>query len=243
MKMMFVFTCCLIFHLSAEVKAQLVTLKVKDASFTEVTRELKRLTGREFFYNHEEIPAGRAFNLDVKETALDDVLRALLGERFTWEYIDEMVVIHPARPANTPLQQQQRPAGKVTGRVVDEEGAPLVGVTILLKGTTRGVTTDADGNFELPGLDGSSVTLRVTYIGKQPVEIEARVNASRLEIRMKDDTSEIDQVVVTGYQTIAREKSTGAVTTITAATLEDRYTPSLRSNLEGRVAGLTVYGG
>jgi TonB-linked SusC/RagA family outer membrane protein len=60
---------------------------------------------------------------------------------------------------------------------------------------------------------------------------------------MKNETSEIEQVVVTGYQTIDREKSTGAVTSISAAALEDRYTPSLRSNLEGRIAGLTVYDG
>ncbi|MDR2131498.1 MAG: SusC/RagA family TonB-linked outer membrane protein [Odoribacteraceae bacterium] len=240
MKMVVFFTCCFVFNLSAAVNAQRVTLKTREASLVEVMRELKRQTGREFFYSHEALRAGQPVDLEVREMALEEVLRLVLGNAFAWEYVDEMVVIRPVRPIAA--SGQQRPDGKISGQVTDEAGEPLVGVSILVKGTTRGVTTDADGKFTLDELSGSSVVLRVSFVGKETREVEVKIGG-RVEVVLKEAVAEVEQVVVTGYQTIAREQSTGAVTTISAASLEDRYTPSLRNNLEGRVAGLTIYDG
>ncbi|MDR1415220.1 MAG: SusC/RagA family TonB-linked outer membrane protein [Odoribacteraceae bacterium] len=238
MKMVLFFTCCFVLQLPAAVRAQLVTLKVRDASAVEALRVLKRQTGLEFFYSHQELGERARVNVDVKDADLDEALRLVLGDGFTWERAGEVVVIRPVKPS--PLEQS--PAGKVAGRVTDERGDPLPGASVLLRGTTRGVVTDADGLFELDGVAGTEVWLRVTYVGRETREVTARVNG-RVEVVMREVVAEVDQVVVTGYQSIAREKSTGAVTTLGAASLEDRYAPSVRENLEGRVAGLMVYDG
>ncbi|MDR2413828.1 MAG: carboxypeptidase-like regulatory domain-containing protein, partial [Odoribacteraceae bacterium] len=238
MKVTFIFTCCFILNLSAAVKGQFITLKMKGASLVEVMRELKRQSGQEFFYSHEELRAGEARDVNVNEATLDDALRVILGEGFTWERLDEIVIIRPERLAGKKLQ---RPDGKISGRVTDESGAPLPGASIVVKGTTTGVTTDVDGNFTLDGISGS-VVLRVTHVGMEAREIEARENA-RVEVTLENAIGEVEQVVVTGYQTIAREKSTGAVTAITARQLDERYTPNIQANLEGRVAGLVIHDG
>jgi TonB-linked SusC/RagA family outer membrane protein len=126
--------------------------------------------------------------------------------------------------------------------VTDTEKAPLPGVVVWLKQTDKKVATDRDGKFTFPVEDKTDHPVLVfSYIGMKTREVP--YTGGVMNVMLDYEVNVLEDVVVTGYQTIAREKSTGAVTTISAAALEDRYTPSLRTNLEGRVAGLTVYDG
>lgn len=88
--------CGFVFSLSAAVKAQdqMVTLKVERMPFTQVISELKRQTQLDFFYSFDEVDVNRAISLDVKKVKIDDVLQQMSEGRFTWEYVDEMVIIN-----------------------------------------------------------------------------------------------------------------------------------------------------
>jgi TonB-linked SusC/RagA family outer membrane protein len=145
----------------------------------------------------------------------------------------ETVIRHGA-----PTVLQQRPTGKVTGRIVDEAGVPLVGVAVLVKGTTKGVTTDGDGNFELSGLSGSEVLLRVTYLGKVAQEVSAKIN-SRVAITLMDDVSrQMEEVVVTGYATLSKERAAGSFGRVGDGLIGSRHAVNLSTALQGTVAGL-----
>ena len=100
MKLTFLMMCAFVFSLSAGVRAQdqMVTLNVEGMPFTKVISELKRQTQLDFFYSFDEVDVKQTISLDVKNTKIDEVLQQILGGKFTWEYIDRMVIIKPATP-------------------------------------------------------------------------------------------------------------------------------------------------
>lgn len=130
----------------------------------------------------------------------------------------------------------------VKGTVVNQEGEPLPGATVTIKGIPGGVVADIDGNFSIK-VNGQKPSLVVTYVGMNPYEmtLDAHNTASPLHIVMQPNSSMMDEVVVTGYQNIKRENATGAFQSITAKELDTRSVASLTSNLEGKVAGMVVY--
>jgi TonB-linked SusC/RagA family outer membrane protein len=129
----------------------------------------------------------------------------------------------------------------VKGHVIDDEGYALPGVSIRRNGTAIGVT-DANGAYEVVVPVGSS-ELEFHYIGMEPSKVKLKnVAAQTIDVTMTGN-NQLAEVYVTGYQDIAKPKMTGSAVTVTSNDLMERYTPSLLSNLEGRVAGLSTYGG
>ena len=116
MKLTFLMMCVFVFSLSARVRAQdqMVTLKVAGAPFTKVISELKRQTQLDFFYSFNEVDVNQTISLNVKNVKIDEVLKRLLGSKFTWEYIDRMVIIKPAS-----LDSPEKKSLRVKGFVYD----------------------------------------------------------------------------------------------------------------------------
>lgn len=220
--------------------SQRVNLDFKNAELSEVFRSLEAQTGYMVIYSADKLNADQTrISARMKNVELSQALDALLKDMpYTYTIEDQSVLIIPA-PAKTAQAPGQM---TVSGRVTDTNGHPLVGVTVVVVGTTTGAATDGDGRFSFNTARRDNIILRFSFIGKKNVDI-AYVGQTNLVVRMEEATSEIEQVVVTGYQTIAREKVTGAVTTISADELAERYTPNILDNLEGRVAGLMVYNG
>lgn len=132
----------------------------------------------------------------------------------------------------------------VTGTVVDDSGEPLPGATVILDGTRQGTSTDIDGKFSINVHGVSNPTLTISYIGMKPQSVSlASYSGKPLRISLQLNSAMMDEVVVTGYQEIKKEKMTGATTTLSAEKLDQRYSANVLDNLEGRVAGLSTYGG
>src|SRR5690606_20758039 len=124
----------------------------------------------------------------------------------------------------------------VTGTVLDEEtGIPLPGTNIIEKGTSNGVMTDFDGNFEIDV--PSNATLVISYVGYRAFEVEVQGRA-RVEISLTPDAATLDEVVVVGYGTQKKANLTGAVTTVNSEVLESRPVPNVSQMLQGVVPGL-----
>src|SRR5690606_20282657 len=125
---------------------------------------------------------------------------------------------------------------QVSGKVVDETNTPLVGASIVEKGTTNGTITDFDGNFTLTVQPG--VTLRISYIGYTTQEIS--VGSTRnFNIVLKEDITELDYVVVVGTA-IRKSDLTGAVSSIDSKTLTEKPVTSINQALQGKMAGVFV---
>jgi TonB-linked SusC/RagA family outer membrane protein len=127
----------------------------------------------------------------------------------------------------------------VSGKVVDDEGQSLPGVTVVVKGTTQGSVTDIDGNYSIPKVDGESV-LVFSFVGMLTEQIAVNGNSS-INVSMKTDAVGLDEVVVVGYGTQAKATLTGSVTQVTGdAVMQSKGTSSAALALQGEVPGLTV---
>ncbi|QNF32969.1 TonB-dependent receptor [Adhaeribacter swui] len=126
----------------------------------------------------------------------------------------------------------------VTGKVADEKGEPLPGVTILLKGTSNGTTTDASGNFSLSVPNGNG-TLIASFVGYLSQEVPIG-NKTTINITLASDTKALEEVIVVGYGTQRKSDVTGAVSSVKAETLEERPSANLTQALAGRVTGANV---
>ena len=228
---LFLFLCCF----SAVASSQKVTLKLQDASLATVLQQLKSQAGVRILYNTDLAEVIRCGDVHFEQVELERAIQQLLkGTSLGYEIIDGVVVIR-----ENPQSQELK---KVTGRVLDSEGEPLPGASVVIKGTTKGISTTARGEFEINGLAGEKVTLLISFIGMKTKEITV-VMGSHTVVTLDQSISEIEDVVVTGYQTVARERATGAFSTVSEAQLRDKPQANLMDRLEGMAAGLMINSG
>jgi TonB-linked SusC/RagA family outer membrane protein len=146
-----------------------------------------------------------------------------------------VVTSRPASATNAAKAPQNVP---VSGRVTDSKGEGLPGVTVLVKGTTIGTSTNADGGFTLSAPENS--TLVFSSIGYKNQEIAITGATSTIEIRMSDDAQSLNEVVVVGYGTQNRQEVTTAVTSVSAATIERQPVAGFDQALQGQAPGVQV---
>ena len=128
-------------------------------------------------------------------------------------------------------------SAQVSGVIVDETGEPVIGASILEKGTTNGTITDFDGNFVLDVAEGA--TLEISYVGYATQSLKAAVG---MHVVLKEDTEVLEEVVVVGYGVQKKSDLTGSISQVSEKDLQKTPAPSLGSALEGRAAGLQVTG-
>ena len=127
---------------------------------------------------------------------------------------------------------------KVTGNVTSEEdGLPVVGASVLVKGTTVGTVTDIDGNFTLTNVPSSAGTLVISFIGMQSQEVKIK---PVVKVVLKSDAEVLDEVVVTAYGTSTKGSFTGSAAVMKADKIEKRQVSNVSNALAGAVAGVQI---
>ena len=127
---------------------------------------------------------------------------------------------------------------KVTGQVVDQDGEPLIGATVKVKGSQTGAVTDIDGNFSLDA--PANATLVFSYVSFKDLEVPTKGQSSLGIIRMQSDSQLLEQVVVVGYGTQKKACLTGSVAVVNADELKRVSNSNISTMLEGKVAGVQV---
>src|SRR5678815_5315430 len=124
----------------------------------------------------------------------------------------------------------------IRGRITDSSGAPVAGVSVLIKGTKRGAFTDASGDFELPGVSPRA-TLVISNVGYQTAEVRLAPGQTRVSMSLYREAATLAEVVVTGFQQIEKKKFTGAAVTLKADDVKIEGITDVGRLLEGRAAG------
>lgn len=236
MKLNFVFmlVCCL--NLSATVYSQYarVSLRLENVTLEKFIDAVKQQTGVSFLYNSALFNSVQKVSVDVKDEQLEAVLKDVLGkEGFYVDFQDEVVVIKKDRSFQSLQTQEKR---TVSGVVRDVNGHTLPGVSVIIKGTHTGVSTDIDGKFEIRVDDDPEIVLQFSFVGMKNQEVKIGRHAE-LQIVLASETKALEEVVVTGYQTISKERATGSFDIISKDQLE-KPTDNLMSRLVGTAAGL-----
>lgn len=200
--------------------------------------KLKQTTDYEIVYQKDLIKdLNRKISGNFKEVSLDELLEATVERQMGLAYkiVDKTITLCPPAAGNVSMA--------VTGVVVDEEGEPLPGASVIVKGTTNGVSTDIDGKFKLD-INGKNPVLLVSYVGMDPAEyrVTSADRSKPVSITLRANAAMMGEVVVTGFQNLKKENVTGAFQQVTSSELDTRSVSSLTSNLEGKVAGMVVNG-
>lgn len=224
---------CMLTFVGASAQTGTVSINVKNTSVKELFSAIEKQTSYRFSYRDAEIKNKTGITVKVKNEELKSVLsRELAKHGLTYQVSGNKIIV-------TPLKQQKKGAVRqVKGRVVDAKGEPIIGATVMEKGTTNGTITDFDGNFVLDVAEG--VPLEISYIGYQSQQLVA--NASKtLAVTMKEDTEVLDEVVVTA---LGIKKETKALTynvqEVKAEELIKVKDANFMNTLSGKIAGVNI---
>ncbi len=136
---------------------------------------------------------------------------------------------------STTLMAQHR----ITGSILDEADAPIIGATVVIKGSVQGTTTDVNGNFTLT-VPEAGATLTVTYVGYTPVEVAVTAAEQQVNVKLFPDTISVDEVVVVGYGEQARRSVTSSIANLKGEAIQNIPISSVGEGLKGKIAGLRV---
>lgn len=232
----------LILQLQAyDLKAQRLTLNANQKSLENVLKEMNRQTGYDFLYNAEQLKKHAApVTISGKNMPLEELLTQVFDQqpRLSYTIDQKTVVIRPKRKDLTQKEQIIVQERIVTGQVRDENGQPLSGVSVLVKGTTIGASTDQSGGYSIETPNSTSV-LVFSYLGyvSQEVSVQGR---SEISVVLRAQISGLEEVVVVGFGTQKKENLTGAVASVDMKALESRPVSQLGQALQGVVPGLNL---
>jgi len=222
-----------------------LTLNMQDTSIEKVLDEIEKQSEFYFMFNQKLVDVNRKITIDVKDIRIKNILNDIFKETNTEFFVvDRQILLMPKNMSQkmkntTVLRQDQE---QITGIITDSKGDPLPGATIMVVGTNNFAISDFDGTFTLVLDKTEDVTFEVSFIGMKKQTIKWDGN-SMLTIIMKTSGELLDEVFVTGYSTISKERATGAFAKINEKELDKSYSPDVVSLLEGKIAGLSTYGG
>lgn len=209
-----------------------ITIKRKNISLQEALAEVRKLTHMSISYNDSQLPVNR-ISLDIEKQPLEQALKVILkGTGFTYLIKDNYIMIVPEQNI------KKAKSRNISGNVVDAKGEPLIGVTVIEKGTTNGAVTDLDGNYKITTKTATPV-LVFSYVGYQTKETHATEKI--VNIVLEDGAQELGEVVVTALGIKRSEKALSynvqkvgndAVTTVKSA--------NFMNSLSGKVAGVNI---
>ncbi|MEG1749313.1 MAG: TonB-dependent receptor [Tannerellaceae bacterium] len=224
--------------LSAETYASehTLTLNLRNATIREAIETIKSQSEFSFSVDVKDLNLDEKVSVSLDNKSIDEVLAILFnGKNLHYVINDRHIVVTRASQLASNVAQQQ--TKKISGTVVDASGEAVIGVNVVVKGTTVGTITDMDGRFVLDV--PANATLVVTYIGYVPQNIVVG-NKSVLTITLKEDSQALDEVVVVGFGTQKKLNLTGAVTAVSGEEMTKRPVVNPATMLQGQVPGLRV---
>ena len=225
-------------------QAQNITLNFDRTPLKTVLNEIQKQVDYTFVYNDQQVGADKPVTIHVQNAGLTAVLDQMLKPlNINYKILDKQIALSPAATA---AQQQgkatQGGAIMLKGRITDQDGLPVAGAAIQNLTEKTYAITDVNGNYTLAVKNPRTANIEVSFLGMDTVT-EPLNGRSTFDVQMTYSRMFIEGAVVTGYQEIQQKKVTGAIATVNSKKIEERYSPSLMQNLEGRVAGLSTYGG
>ena len=209
-----------------------ITLRLKNVTVEEVLTSIENQTEYRFLYNKDIVDVSRIVSITVKNERMTLVLDKLFkGEGVSYTIEKRQIVLNKV---SSQPQDNKQPV-KVTGKVVDESGEVLPGVTVMIEGATQGTITGIDGNYQLQVPEGS--TLKFTSIG-YTTYTQKITRPMTLNVTMKEDSKQLDEVVVVGYGTTTRKNLTTSIATVKTEKISRAATSNMSQMLLGRAAGL-----
>lgn len=212
-----------------------LSLSLKNATLEQAIDRIEEETGYSFLYADHVLDVSRVVNLEANNKDINLVLsRVFDNMNVDYKIVDKQIILS-RKLESIPLAQQQ--GHTVQGVVLDSNQEPVIGANVLVKGTTVGTITDIDGRFTLEVPDNA--VLVVSYIGYLSTELVPG-SKTDLTISLKEDSQNLDEVVVVGYGVSRKKDLTGAVSVLKIDDLKDTPVSSVDQMMQGKLSGVNV---
>lgn len=211
-----------------------VSLEMRNQTVKEVLDEIEEQSDFSFFFNIKHVDLDRRVSVVAKKSDIFKVLETVFaGTNVRYSVVDRKIILSTEKPD----VQQAKEERKIKGVVKDQNGEPVIGANVSVKGTTLGTITGLDGDFvlEVP----ENALIQVSYIGY--VSQELRLGGrNHLDVVLKEDSQALEEVVVVGYGVQKKVNLTGSVSSIKSEELERQPIVTMKDALAGLAPGLTV---
>ncbi|NGM62464.1 TonB-dependent receptor [Sphingobacterium sp. SGG-5] len=229
-------------HVSASTKAQNISLSLKNEALSKVFKAIEKQTDFVVVYNDRFVRSSKRVSIKVDNVPLKNALNVLLDPlSLTYHITEDAIVITPSSEKNSEALSGKTKIVKqraITGKIKDEEGMVLQGVTISAKGTSRTVISDANGNYRLVLPNGAD-TLVFSNVGYKTIE-RAIGHQENIDVTLEAIVVELDQIVAVGYGTMHKRDLTGSISSVSGSDLKDIPVTSTAEALTGRIAGVQI---
>ena len=208
-----------------------ISISVKNVELKKLFNMIQKQTTYRFLYEDGQLPKNTKVDLDVTKASIQSVLnRALINTSLRYRILnDNLIVVSTAA--------KEISSQTVRGKITDEKGQPLQGVSIRVKGSTAGVSTDANGNFSVEVPENS--VLEISFIGYITQEYTVKKDET-ISIQLVPGDKNLDEVVIVGFGVQKKVNLTGAVDMVTAKQLESRPIANVGSGLQGLIPNLNI---
>lgn len=223
-----------IVSIAQEVKKNTVTINVKNESVEKVLKRINKETNLNFFYDPAILSKASSVTLNVKDMPLQKVLNMLSVQTgLNFQRINNTISVNWETNSKQPIQS---PKEKITGTIKDNNGDPVIGASIQVKNTGIGTITDYNGQFSLNNVPENGILI-ISYIGYDTEEIPVN-KKKNLQIVMKENTKQLEEIVVVAYGTAKKSSFTGSAEVVKQDRIEKRVVADVSKALEGTVAGV-----
>ena len=233
-KMKRLFTSSLfILLLSVTLQAQVLSLNVSDQPLRDVLPQVEQQCDWHFFYNSSLPGLDSRVTVNLTNVQLEQALKQLFaGTGIVYKLTDNKVIVLTAEEKKSATRQ-------VSGTVIDKAtNEPIIGASVIIKGTTQGTITDYEGQFVLDASTGQYI--EISYLGYEPYDLRVNANADNYRVALTESTSQLDEVVVVGYGAQKKVNLTGAVSVVDQKEIVGRPTPNMAVALQGVDPALNV---
>ena len=247
MKIFLFLTLCCVMQSTAGVYSQnnLINLKLRNATIVQAMTEISEQSDHLFIFSNDEVNLEGKINLEVKNATLDEALnKVLINTSLDYKIVENYIVLSPSAIKKLSQSQVINPPitrkihGIVTG---NEDRQPIPGVSVYIKGTTVGTTTDVNGKYELTIPENAQV-LVFSFIGMKEEEVTIG-SRTEINIALVQQDIGLDEIVVVGYGTQIKRDLTGSIGKVDVGELKSFTSPTFETVLQGQTAGVLVQQG
>ena len=226
-------TICLLIISVLMVQAQEITLNVANKPLRDVLPMVEQQCDYHFFYNSSLLGLDTPVSVKMVKTPFEQALKQLFkGTGIAYQLKENNVIV-------LTQEEKKNDARQITGIVLDKAtNEPVIGASVVVKGTNKGTITDLDGNFSIDATTGQYI--QISYLGYETYEQRVSANSDSYRVSLKESTAQLDEVVVVGYGAQKKVNLTGAVSVVDQKDIVGRPTPNMATALQGADPALNI---
>jgi TonB-linked SusC/RagA family outer membrane protein len=223
------------FAVSNYAQTKRIDIRIEASTIVSALEKIENISEFRFFYNNKLVKLDEKVSIDLKDKTINEILDDLFKETdIAYTLNNKQIILFPKESESSLAQQQKSISGKVT----DSSGAPLPGVTVAIKGTTKGTITDTNGNYNFSNISENTI-LVVSFVGMKTQEIKVG-NLSSINVTLTEETIGIQEVVAVGYGTLKKGDVTGSVAKVSQEKIKELPSSTIDQKMIGQVAGVQI---